>query len=42
MNKEDLVLDKMNMLVEALNEHIVLCPACHLKSILKTILEDDN
>jgi hypothetical protein len=40
MNKEELILDKMNSIIEAINEHIITCPECHLKSLLKSIIGD--
>jgi len=39
MNKEELILDKMNSIIEAINEHIIRCPNCHLKSVLKSIID---
>jgi hypothetical protein len=40
MTKEELILDKMNSIIEAINEHIIKCPDCHLKGILKSIIGD--
>jgi len=40
MSKEELILDKMNSIIEAINEHIDNCPNCHLKVILQEIIGD--
>jgi hypothetical protein len=42
MTKQELILDKMNSIVEAINEHIIKCPECHLKVVLKSILGDND
>jgi hypothetical protein len=42
MTKEELILDKMNSIIEAINEHIIECPECHLKPVLKSIVGDIN
>jgi hypothetical protein len=42
MTKEELILDKMNSIIEAINEHIIKCPECHLKVVLKSIIGDSN
>jgi len=42
MTKEELVLDKMNSIIEAINEHVMACPDCHLKSVLKSVLGSSN
>jgi hypothetical protein len=42
MNEEELVLDKINSIIESINEHILECPDCHLKSVLKSIINDSN
>ena len=40
MTKEELI-DKMNSIMEAINEHIITCPQCHLKVVLKSIIGDN-
>jgi hypothetical protein len=39
MTKDELI-DKMNSIIEAINEHILTCPECHLKSILRSLIGD--
>ena len=41
MSKEELILDKLNMMIEKISEHFTLCPNCHLKSVLKSIMGDN-
>jgi hypothetical protein len=40
MSKGELILDKMNLIIEAINEHMGNCPNCHLKTILRKIIGD--
>jgi hypothetical protein len=40
--REELILDKINFIIESINEHILECPNCHLKSVLKSIIRDSN
>ena len=40
MTKEELILDRMNSIIEAINEHIIKCPDCHLRTVLKSIMGD--
>ena len=42
MSKEELILDKMNSIIEAINEHMVQCPKCHLKTVLESIMGDST
>jgi hypothetical protein len=42
MTKQELILDKINSIIEAINEHITGCPDCHLKSVLKSVLGSSN
>ena len=40
MSKQELILDKMNSIIESINEHIDACPNCHLKTVLQKIIGD--
>lgn len=42
MSKEELILDKLNTMIEKISEHFTMCPDCHLKSVLKSIIGDSN
>ena len=40
MSKQELIIDKMNSILEAINEHMDNCPDCHIRAVLQKIIGD--
>ena len=40
MSKEEVLIDKLNSMIEMISEHLTICPECHLKSVLKSVIGD--